>query len=181
MKLTSSSLLLSSRYVGSKPLHSSHCCEALFAGPGKTQREEKVKHPLLTSFSEVTPGYALCTMWGMTRFALWQVQEATWFGLTSSSLCFVVVPPHHPRFTVQLWTSKASNNLSALQVHCETNRCFREDSALNSLFIWIPGRYIRIWESLSFLMAPAQFSIHAASNYAFLLHKFKITQQEHCR
>lgn len=64
MKLTSSSLLLSSRYVGSKPLHCSHRCEALFACPSKTKREKKVKQLMLTSFSEVTLSYALCTMWG---------------------------------------------------------------------------------------------------------------------
>lgn len=92
------------------------------------------------------------------------------FGLTSSSF-FIPHPPHpHP------WIYSRAPNLKnpatyLLWKYPETS--VKKDIALNSLFMYRSRRYVRIWESLSFLMPLAQFSIHTAPNYALLNENLK--------
>lgn len=67
---------------------------------------------MLTSFLEVAVNYVQHGRIG-PGLALWQVQAAMCFGLTSSSLFYFVTPDG---FTVELWPSRLSN-LPALEVH----------------------------------------------------------------
>lgn len=92
------------------------------------------------------------------------------FGLTSSSF-FIPCPPNpHP------WIYSRAPNLKnpatyLLWKYPETSA--KKDIALNSLFMCRSRRYVRIWESLSFLTPQAQFSIHTAPNYALLNENLK--------